>query len=77
MQNALTNVTPQQLQQVMQMLQYGQINMAQISYAQKIMLLMANYMGQPSVDAYKQFLKSADQQISHCRSRTPRLPSCT
>lgn len=70
-QNALTNVTPQQLQQVMQMLQYGQINMAQISYAQKIMLLMANYMGQPSVDAYKQFLKSADQQISQLQKQNP------
>lgn len=70
-QNALTSVTPQQLQQIMQMMQYGQINLAQVSYAQKIMILMGNYMGQPSVEAYKQFLKSADQQISQLQKQNP------
>lgn len=70
-QQALTSVTQQQLQQIVQMMQYGQINMSQVSYAQKIMLLMANYMGQPSVEAYKQFLKSADQQISQLQKQNP------
>ena len=70
-QNALSSVTPQQLQQIAQMMQSGQGSLNNITYAQKIMLLMANYMGQPSVEAYKQFMKSVDQQIAQFQKQDP------
>lgn len=70
-QNALAGVTPQELQQLAQMMQYGQANFSQISYAQRIMLLMARYMGQPSVEAYKQFMKQADQQMAQLQKQDP------
>ncbi len=70
-QNELSGVTPQQLQQVAQMLQYGQ-GLNNVSYAQKIMLLMARYMGQPGVEAYKQFMKTVDQQIAQLQKQDPK-----
>lgn len=70
-QNALASVTPQELQQLAQMMQYGQANFSQVSYAQRIMLLMARYMGQPSVEAYKQFMKQADQQMAQLQKQDP------
>lgn len=70
-QNELANVTTQQLQQIIQAMQYGQASMANVSYAQKIMLLMAKYVGQPNVEGYKQFMKTADQQISQLQKQDP------
>ncbi len=70
-QNELSNVTPQQLQQIAQALQYGQMTMSNVGYAQKIMLLMAKFIGQPSVEGYKQFMKTADQQIAQMQKQDP------
>lgn len=70
-QNALASITPQELQQLAQMMQYGQANFNQVSYAQRIMLLMARYMGQPSIEAYKQFMKQADQQMAQLQKQDP------
>ena len=72
-QNELAGVTMQELQQIAQMMQYGQTDLSRISYAQKIMLLMGRYVGQPSVEAYKQFLKTADQQISQMQKQNPEV----
>ena len=66
-QNELSSVTPQRLQQIMQGLQYGQVQPSQISAAEKIMLLMGKYMGQASADAYKQFMKTADTQMAQAQ----------
>lgn len=70
-QEALANVSPEQLQQTMQMMQYGQSDLTRVPYAQKIMLLMAKYMGQPSLAAYQQFMKTADQQIAQLSKQNP------
>ena len=70
-QNELSSVTPQQLQQIAQMMQYGQMDFSRITYAQKLMLLMAKFVGQPTIDGYKQFLKTADQQISQMQKQNP------
>ena len=70
-QNEISSVSPQQLQQIMQMVQYGQMDFSRITYAQKLMLLMAKYVGQPTVDGYKQFLKTADQQIKQMQQQNP------
>ncbi len=64
-QNALTNVNMQQLQQKLQMMQYGQSSMANFTYPEKIIMVMG------SVDAYKQFMKTADQQISQAQKQNP------
>lgn len=70
-QNEIASVTPQQLQQIAQALQYGQATVANISYAQRIMILMAKYIGQATVEGYKQFMKTADQQISQYQKQDP------
>ncbi len=62
-QNALSGVSQQQLQQKIQMMQYGQLSMANFSYAEKIMLIIANVGVSPTVEGYKQFIKTIDQQI--------------
>lgn len=72
-QNELANVTPQDLQQTVQMLQYGQASFANVPYAQKIMLLVARMMGQPSVEAYRQFMKTADQQMNQLQAQNPEM----
>lgn len=70
-QNELAGITMQELQQIMQMMQYGQIDLSRVTYGQKIMLLMGRYVGQPSIEAYKQFLKTIDQQISQMQRQNP------
>lgn len=70
-QNELSSVTPQQLQQIMQMMQYGQMDLSRVTYAQKLMLLMGKFIGQPTVEGYKQFLKTADQQIKQLQQQNP------
>lgn len=70
-QNALAAVTPQQLEQVAQALQYGQANVQAIPYAQKIMLMMARIGAQPSAAGYKQFLKEIDKSISQIQKQNP------
>lgn len=70
-QNALANVSQQELQQIMQMMQYGQVSLSQVSSAQKIMLLMAKFVGSPTVAAYKDFIKKVDQQINQYKQQSP------
>lgn len=70
-QNELASVTPQQLQQIAQALQTGQANMSSLSYAQKIMLLMGRYMGAPSAEAYKQFMREVDKQLNQIKKQDP------
>lgn len=72
-QNELAGVTMQELQQIAQMMQYGQADLSRVTYAQKIMMLMGRYVGQPSVEAYKQFLKTADQQIGQMQKQNPEV----
>ncbi len=64
-QNALANVNMQQLQQKIQMMQYGQGSMSNITYAEKIIMVTG------SVEGYKQFMKSVDQQISQAQKQNP------
>lgn len=68
-QNALAAVSPQQLEQVAQALQYGQTNVQAIPYAQKIMMMMARIGAQPTAAGYKQFLKEIDKSIAQIQKQ--------
>lgn len=70
-QNALAAVSPQQLEQVAQALQYGQTNVQAIPYAQKIMMMMARIGAQPTAAGYKQFLKEIDKSIAQIQKQNP------
>ncbi len=70
-QNALAAVSPQQLEQVAQALQYGQANVQAIPYAQKIMMMMARIGAQPTAAGYKQFLKEIDKSIAQIQKQNP------
>lgn len=70
-QNALAAVSPQQLEQVAQALQYGQTNVQAIPYAQKIMMMMARIGAQPTAAGYKQFLKEFDKSIAQIQKQNP------
>lgn len=62
--NNAGNVVAQNFQQIVQ--QNGYLN---LSAAQRIMFLMATYGVQPTVDAYKQFIKTIDQQIAQAQKQ--------
>lgn len=73
-QEALSNVSVNQLQYYGQMLGRGQMSSAQVPAAAKIMLLMS-MVGQPSAEGYKQFMKtcrSADSPGPEAKSRSGR-----
>ena len=69
-QEALSNVSVNQLQYYGQMLGRGQMSSAQVPAAAKIMLLMS-MVGQPSAEGYKQFMKTVDQQIAQAQKQNP------
>ena len=71
-QNALSSVNMNALGYYMQMIQQGQMSVAQLPYAAKIMILMS-MVGQPTVEGYKQFIKTADQQIAQSQKQNPEM----
>lgn len=71
-QDALANFSVNQLQYYMQMVQQGRMSMVQLPSAAKIMLLMS-MVGQPSAEGYKQFMKTADQQIAQYQKQNPEV----
>lgn len=69
---AISSVTPQQLQQVAMQVQYGMTRVENISYVDKLMFIVSRYMGQPSAQAYKQFMAEVDKQINElARQQNP------
>ncbi len=68
-QFALSNVDIQGIQQKLQRMQYGQMSWAAFSYAERIMILLGNYRVAPTIEAYKQFLKTIDQQIAQAKQQ--------
>lgn len=62
--NNAGSVVAQNFQQIVQ-----QNNFLNLSSAQRIMFLMATYGVQPTVDAYKQFIKTVDQQIAQAQKQ--------
>lgn len=66
--NALSNVSPQQLQQLAYALQSGQANLLQVPAAQKIMIFVAQSGFPTTMEGYKQFLTTIDQQMKQAQS---------
>lgn len=62
--NNAGSVVAQNFQQIVQ-----QNNFLNLSAAQRIMFLMATYGVQPTVDSYKQFIKTVDQQIAQAQKQ--------
>lgn len=70
-QNAISQVTVQELQQIMQMMSQGYAQMDRVSYAQKLMLIVARLGGQPSAEGYKAFLKELTKQLAQAKTQNP------
>ncbi len=66
---ALANFNAQTVQQLLMGLQYGQLQVAQLSYAQKLMVLVASYLQISDLQGYKQFIKDVDKTIAELQKQ--------
>ena len=69
MKDALSSFNAQNVQRLLMGLQYGQIQVGQMSYSEKLMVLAATYLQVSDLQGYKQFIKDVDKTIAELQKQ--------